>query len=94
VEDDNNPISVEIDERASDEDDLILHDPVKNTILMQAVDTLEQGLSKIKDENDCDTRRSHSKRMMMIKNCLTEKKHLKCNQCQSLMSTTLDQEEL
>ena len=50
VEDDDNPVHGEIDERASDDDDLILHDPVKNTVLMQAVDTLEQGLSKIKDE--------------------------------------------
>jgi len=30
----------------------MLHDPVKNTAMMQAVDTLEQGLSKIKDENE------------------------------------------
>lgn len=41
VEDDDNPVHGEIDERASDDDDLILHDPVKNTVLLQAVDTLE-----------------------------------------------------
>jgi hypothetical protein len=41
VEDDDNSISVKIDQRASDDDDdLILHDLVKNPILMQAVDTL------------------------------------------------------
>jgi hypothetical protein len=54
VEDVDNPISAEIDERAFDDDDLILQDSVKNTILMEAVDTLEEGLSKIKDEIEGD----------------------------------------
>ncbi len=55
VEDDNNPsISAEINGRAFDDDDLILHGPVKNTILIQAVDTLEEGLSKIKGEIEGD----------------------------------------
>jgi hypothetical protein len=54
VEDDDNPVHGEIDEKASDDDDLILHDSVKNRVLMQAVDTLEQGLSKIKDEYEGD----------------------------------------
>jgi hypothetical protein len=51
---DGNQIRTEIDESNFDDDDLMLHDPVKNTILMQAVDTLEECLNKIKDEIEDD----------------------------------------
>jgi hypothetical protein len=43
-----------MDERSFDEEELILHDHVKNTVLMQAVDSLEEGLGKIKVEVEGD----------------------------------------
>jgi hypothetical protein len=50
VEEDDIPIGAERDERAFDDDESNIHDHVKTKILMQAIYTLEDRVSTIKDE--------------------------------------------
>ncbi len=93
VEEGDIPISAEMDERAFEDDELILHDPVKNTVLMQAVDTLEEGLSRIKEEMEGDIEKE-PQHEDDEEEYLKTKKYLMCNQCLNLVYITLDQEEL
>jgi hypothetical protein len=92
VAEDDIPIGAERDERAFDDDESNIHDPVITKILMQAIYTLEDRVSTVKEEMEGDIEKEPHQYDAQDFFFLNTKKELMCNQ--RLNPISLDQEEL